>query len=780
MTRYNPDFLEGLTNEQVKERYDHNLVNSDTEVPTKTIPTIIKTNVLTLFNFLNLGLGLAIFFVQSYKNLTFLIVVLCNTLIGTWQEIMAKRAVDKLSIIANRKIKTIRNSKEIEINHEEIVIDDVLLFNIGNQIVVDSIILNGDCEVDESFITGESEYIYKKKGDMLLSGSFVVSGKCYAKVEHIGYDNYTYKISKDAKYIKKINSELMNSLNKIIKLISFVIIPLGLLMFWKQFTIPSNTLESAVVNTVASVLGMIPEGLILLTSTVLAVSVIRLSKYHLLIQQLYCIETLARVDVLCLDKTGTITDGNMEIIKLVPLDDCKEKEMLEVLSVISKNIAKDNATSIALANNYENYNDTNWEVNEVLPFSSKKKWSGMSFNDHGSYILGAPEFILNDEINRYNKVLNRYNKEYRVLLLAHSNSAFRDKNLPLNIEVMGLIIIQDKVRDEARLTLKYFRNQAVNIKIISGDNVNTVKAIAKRVGLDDCKEIDMSKVTDDVDYQAIVEKYQIFGRVTPEQKKKIVLALKANKHMVAMTGDGVNDVLALKEADCSIAMASGSDAARNVAQIVLLESNFDTMPLMVAEGRRVINNVERSATLFLVKTTYATLLALLFLFVEVKYPFIPIQFTLISMVTIGIPSFILALESNHDRIKGGFLTNVFGRSIPGALTIFINIILILILNSVFPNREMEISTIAVFLTAFTSFLVLYQTSLPFNKNRNILFSAMVTLFILQVIFFRNFYSLAILNLWEIIVLIILIVVAYLIYRSLSIFIRKILIRKFGV
>lgn len=780
MTRYNPHYLEGLNDEQIKERYDNNLVNSDTEVPTKTIPTIIKTNALTLFNFLNFGLGLAVFLVKSYENLLFLMVVLCNTLIGTWQEIAAKRAVDKLSVIASRKVKAIRNNQEIEINHEEIVLDDVLVFNIGNQIVVDSIILNGDCEVDESFITGESEYIYKKKGDMLLSGSFIVSGKCYAKVEHIGYDNYTYKISKDAKYIKKINSELMNSLNKIIKLISIVIIPLGLLMFWKQFTIPSHTIEEVVVHTVASVLGMIPEGLILLTSTVLAVSVIRLSKYRLLIQQLYCIETLARVDVLCLDKTGTITDGNMEIVKLVPLDNHKEEELIEALSVISKNIAKDNATSIALANHYENYNDINWEAGNILPFSSKKKWSGIEFVDRGSYILGAPEFILNDDLNKYSKVLNKYNNEYRVLLFAHSSKPFRDNSLPLDIEVLGLIIIQDKVRDEARLTLKYFKNQDVIIKIISGDNINTVKAIAKRVGLEDSTAIDMSKVTDDIDYQTIVEKYQIFGRVTPEQKKKIISALKANKHMVAMTGDGVNDVLALKEADCSIAMASGSDAARNVSQIVLLESNFDTMPLVVAEGRRVINNIQRSATLYLVKTTYATLLALLFLFVDVGYPFIPIQFTLISTVTIGIPSFILALEANHDRVKGGFLTNVFGRAIPGALTIFINIILILIVNAIFKNRQIEISTIAVFLTAFTGFLVLYETSLPFNKNRSILFSAMVTLFILQVLFFRDFYSLVVLNLWEIIALIILIILAYFIYKFLSKNIRKILIRKFGV
>lgn len=780
MIRYNPHYKDGLTNEQIEERYQNNLVNSDTDVPTKTIPMIIKTNVLTLFNLLNLGLAIAVFLVQSYKNLTFLGVVLANTLIGTWQEIMAKRAIDKLSIVASKKQKAIRNSEVVDIEVNQIVLDDVLEFNIGNQVVTDSIILDGECEVDESFITGESEYIFKKKGDMLLSGSFIVSGKCIARVEHIGYDNYTYKISKDAKYIKKINSELMNSLNKVIKLVSFIIIPMGLLMFWKQITIPDNTIESAVVNAVAAVLGMIPEGLILLTSTVLAVSVIRLSKYKLLIQQLYCIETLARVDVLCLDKTGTITDGNMEIVKLVPLNKHKEEDMAEVLSIISKNIASDNATSTAIINSYEKYTDNNWEVVDVLPFSSKKKWSGISFKDQGSYILGAPEFVLNDDLDKYNKTLNRYNNEYRVLLLAHSNYKFRDKNLPQNIEVVGLVIMQDKVRDEARLTLKYFKNQDVEVKIISGDNVNTVKTIAGRVGLEDVLAIDMSKLTKDTDYQSLVEKYQIFGRVTPEQKKYLILALKANGHMVAMTGDGVNDVLALKEADCSIAMATGSDAARNVSQIVLLESNFDTMPLVVAEGRRVINNIQRSATLYLVKTTYATLLALLFLFVSVQYPFMPIQLTLTSVVTIGIPSFILALESNHDRVKGGFLTNVFSRALPGALTIFINIILVLILNKVFLTRNMEISTIAVFLTAFTGFMVLYETCLPFNRNRSILFSIMVTLFTLQCLFFRNFYSLAILSIWEVLVLAALAVFAYFIFTTLSRVIKKYLIRKLGI
>ena len=728
--------LKGLSEEKVLELKEKGLVNYNYDVKTKSIGQIIAGNFFTLFNFLNFGLALAIFLVGSYKNLLFLGVVFCNTLISTIQEIRSKKVIDKLSLLNESKATVIRDGKEVSIGIHEIVLGDIIKLKAGNQIVTDSRILVGEILVNESLITGESESVTKNKDMNILSGSFVVSGSCLAEVIHVGADNYTAQISAEAKYIKKVNSEIMNFINKIIKYISIAIIPIGVLLFLGQMD--SGSFGDTVIHVVAALIGMIPEGLVLLTSTVLAISVIRLSKYNVLVQELYCIETLARVDTICLDKTGTITKGEMEVSKLVPLNETPMNEIVDALSVMSYHMENDNQTMEAISKKYARKND--YKVLEVVPFSSQAKWSGISFEDV-SYIIGAPEIVLKDT-SKIDKELNLYTESNRTILLGKVNHKL-NKTLPLDVEPMALVIINDKVRFEAKATLGYFKEQGVDIKLISGDNPKTVAGVAKKVGLTDVKYIDMSKC--DLPIMEIVDKYNVFGRVKPKQKKEIVMALKANGHTVAMTGDGVNDVLALKEADCSVAMNSGSDAARNVSQLVLLDSNFSSMPKVVAEGRRSINNIQRSSSLFLCKTTYATLLAILFMFLPLSYPFEPIQLTLTSVVTIGIPSFILALEPNNERINGKIILNVLKRSIPTALTIVLNILIISILPYIIRLTSDEVSTLCVLLTGLTGFMLLYRISLPFNVLRRCLFGFLIVLFSFGVIFLRELFSLTLLT-----------------------------------
>lgn len=757
IVRYKPNIHYGLTEEQIKEREKDNLLNYDSVIPTKTIAHIVSNNLFTLFNFLNLALGLAVFLVSSYKNLLFLGVVVCNTIISTFQEIRSKKIIDKLSLISATNVKAIRNGSAKMIKIDEIVLDDILEINAGNQVVSDAIVMDGSCEVNESFITGESDPIYKNKGDMLLSGSFIISGKCIVQVEHIGLDNYTSAISRGAKYIKKVNSELMQALKKVIKVVSIIIIPIGFFLFWKQTLIVNNTFEGAVVNTVAALIGMIPEGLILLTSTVLAVSVIRLSKHKVLVQELYCIETLARVDTLCVDKTGTITDGNMEVVDIFLLArDVNNIE--EILSCLSENLEDNNATIAAIRKKYQLKKD--WQVNKNIPFSSQRKFSGITFDRYGSYIIGAPEFVLKDEYNSISSIVDNYSKEYRVLLLAHSNYPFINSELPKNINPLCLILLKDRIRPHAIDTLKYFKEQGVDIKIISGDSVLTVANIASRIGFNHKNSyIDASTITNDVQLKDAVKKYTIFGRVSPNQKRDIIHFLKEDNHTVAMIGDGVNDVLALKEADCSISLASGSEASRNVSQLVLLDSNFDAMPMVVAEGRRTINNIERSATLFLVKTIYAATLAFIFLFVNMSYPFVPIQLTLTSVLTIGIPSFVLAIEPNHERIRGKFLTNVISRSLPTALTIVINIILIMIIATIIDLSYEQTSTLSVILTGYIGFMLLYKICMPFNNIRRALMLTMVSCFIIGIIGLRTLFSLTIVTPYMLLIIGLLVIIA---------------------
>lgn len=747
--RYNPKITTGLTDEQVQNRIKDNLVNFDSSVPTKSIKQIIFDNFFTLFNFLNLFLGIAVFLVGSYKNMLFLGIMLINTAISTFQEIHSKRIVDKLAIMAQSKVRVIRNGTETEISINDLVLDDIVIFKTGNQVPTDCIILDGDVLSNESFITGEPDSITKNKGEMLLSGSYVVGGKCIAKVEHIGEENYTAQISSGAKYVKKVNSEIMNSLNKIIKWLTFAIIPIGGLLFWNQMSLPGTTMQDAVVQSVAAVIGMIPEGLILLTSTVLAVSVIRLSKSKVLVQELYCIETLARVDTLCLDKTGTLTEGRMEVSSLLPIN-CEEDKLKNILANISKASDDENPTMQAIKEYFGNSLTNTFEINNKVAFSSKTKWSGINFKNEGSYILGAPEFILKDNFKNYEDEIKKYSEDYRVLLIAHSNEDFIDKNLPNTITPIGFILISDVIRKEASKTLSYFKDQDVDIKIISGDNPITVSKIAKQVGVQNAENyIDMSTLKTQEEIDKAATKYTIFGRVSPTQKKDLVIALQKNGKTVAMTGDGVNDVLALKTADCSIAMANGSDATKNVSQLILLDSNFASMPKVVAEGRRTINNIERSASLFLVKTIYSSVLALLFLFLSQGYPFEPIHLSLISVVTIGIPSFMLALEPNKERIHGNFLKNIISKAIPTALTTIISILVIAFALKLGKIPESAYSSLCVIATGISGFLLLFTLSksrksekskLLVSPYRFILTLMMVLLFIIGLTFLNWWFN----------------------------------------
>lgn len=769
--RYNPDKNIGLSKEQVNERIKDNLVNFNTNVKTKSAKEIILENTVTLFNIINAILAVAIILVGSYKNLGFLLIIVLNTVISTFQELHSKSVIDKLSVVSASKVKVLRDKEEYDVNLDEVVLDDIILLELGNQVITDAIIVDGVVEVDESFITGESDTLIKKEGDMLLSGSFIVSGNAKAKVEHIGYDNYTAKISSDTKYIKPISSEIMRSLNKIVKTISVIIVPLGILLFARQLYLSGNTLQNAVVNTVAAIIGMIPEGLVLLTSTVFAVSVIRLSKEKVLVQDLYCIESLARVDVICLDKTGTITEGKMEVVDVIPLEGETKASLGDILGSMMAATKDKNATAIAIRDAY--YRKPKWKVEEVIPFSSEKKYSGVKFATD-TYLIGAVEFVLKDHGKSYQKMLDDYIKKYRVLVLIKVNN-YGKKNEER--KALGFILLQDKVRKEAKKTLEYFKEQGVAIKIISGDNPITVSAIAKRAGLTEkLRVIDLSTLNSEEEIQKAALEYDVFGRVKPEEKHLLIRTLKEAGHNVAMTGDGVNDCLALKEADCSIAMASGSDAARSVSQLVLLDSNFASMPSVVAEGRRSINNLERSASLFLVKTIYAGILAFLFLFIEMSYPFIPIQLTLASVVTIGIPSFVLALEPNKERVKGKFLVNVLKKSAPPAFTIILNILLICLAGQMFSLSYAKISTLCLTLTGYTSFILLFKICRPFNRIRLILFSTMFYLFIYAIFNLTTLFSITHFNVFMIFLAFILMYLSHRLYTFFEMLINKLMMK----
>ena len=734
----------GLTKDEVNDRIKKNLYNENADIKTKSIKNIILENTITLFNLLNLFLGIGVFLVGSFKNLAFLLVIFLNTIISIIQEIQAKRIIDRLSFLVSSKAKVIRDGKENIINQDQIVKDDIIVYQNGDQILVDSKILDGEIEVNESLITGEEDAIYKQKNDNLYSGSFITSGICTCKVVNVGKNNYIAKISSKVKKEKKKESEIEKTFDFILKIISFVILPLGILVFIKQWYACDFVIEEAVIKTTAALIGMIPEGLILLTSTVMALSTIKLSKYKVLSQKLHAIETLARVDTLCLDKTGTLTEGKMEVVDVIYIKDLENsKKALNAIVYYSKDT---NATMIALKNYFKE--KTDFVETKQIPFSSKKKYSGSTFLNYGTYYIGAMEFLkVNKKID-----LSKYEEKYRTIVLTH------------NEEVMAIILLQDMIRKEALNTLAYFKKQGVDLKIISGDNVKTVEGIARRCGLDNINSVDMSNY---YEINNLVKEKNIFARVTPEQKKDILISLKKQGHVVGMVGDGVNDVLALKEADLSIAMASGSEAARNISELVLLNSNFDALPEVLKEGRKSINNLERSASLFLSKTMYSFLLAVIFLIIQAPYPFMPVQLTLTSIFTIGIPSFVLALEPNDEKVKGKFLGKVIATSLPASLTIVINVLIIVLLSSILGLNEIQTSTLCIMMVGITGFILIFKLCIPFNLLRGSLLVFLILGFIISSVGLKRFLSLATFNFKVISLVAVLFIVSFTIFNIID-------------
>ena len=754
--------ITGLSSREVEDRINKGYVNYNEEPKTKTVKEIVKSNVFTYFNFLNILLGSLVIIsgiisgriLYSLKNCLFVNVIFINTLISIGEEILAKKTIDKLSIIAESKIKVVRDNNIIELTKEDLVLDDVCLYTIGNQIVCDSIVLDGEIEVNESFITGEEKVITKKKGDELTSGSFVVSGSCFAKVEHIGSDNYVSKITKESKYIKETNSIIYNSFNKMLKVLSALLIPIGILLFINQMNI-TYSFSDSIMNTVSALIGMIPEGLVLLTSSAMAVSVIRLRKYNILVQDLYSIESLARVDIICLDKTGTITEGNMEVKDIIPYKNNSVDNIKEILGNYINALEDPTPTFKAIEAYVEKR--YGYKVEEKLNFSSSRKYSAVRFEDV-TYFLGSPENLSDKEFEEVNK----YQDDYRVLLFASGKNIGNTSNL----KPIGFVLIQDKVKENAKEVLDYFKEQGVDIKIISGDSAKTVSSIAKRAGIEDIKCIDMSKI-DILDITNIVNDYNIFARVRPDQKKQIIKILKSQGHFVAMTGDGVNDCMALKEADCSIAMANGSEAAKNVSKFVLLDSKIDNLPKILKEGRRSINNIERSSSLLLSKTIFTILLILACIYLNTEYFFIPIHLTLITTFTIGIPSFILALEPNTDLVKGNFLQKIFLTSVPSALTVVFNVVIIKLFELDFGLSSELCSTLTVFLTATTGFIFLNNICKPYNLLRGTLMAFLLIAFGYCAIFQYNFFNISLVNIETILVFIVLFICSLFIFDKLK-------------
>ena len=759
------DVKTGLTSKQVEYRRKKGLYNYDDAPKTKSIPQIIRDNFFTYFNYLNLALGAAVFIAScingnifnGLKNCLFMGVIIVNSIISIIEEILSKRIIDKLSVVSETKVSALRDGQEVELSLEDIVIDDIVKLSLGHQIVADSIVLDGEIEVNESLITGESNAIKKVKGDSLLSGSFIVSGNATAKVVNVGADNYVSKISKEAKYKKEVNSVVMDSFTRMLKVLSILIIPIGFIMMINQYAVTGNIPES-IFTTVASLIGMIPEGLVLLTSSVMAVGVIKLYRVHVLVQQLYSIEILARVDAICLDKTGTLTEGKMayyDVITTKKYNKEKIESYLQEYTLASKDT---NATMMALKDYFKG---EKIESNDSIAFSSDRKYSAIEFDDYSLY-LGAPDVVLKKKVDT--KKIDEYIEDYRVLALGIKKGKI-DPKLN-NIEAIGYVLIEDVIRPSAKETLEYFRNNDVLVKIISGDNVKTVISIAKKVGLPDIKGIDIGELTNE-QLDEVIDEYQVFGRVKPEQKKYIIQHLKKQGHTVAMTGDGVNDVLALKESDCAISVKSGTDAARNVSQLILLDDDFNSLPMVVAEGRQTINNVQRSASLLLVKTLYTIMLIIFSILSFQKYFFIPIQLTFITTFTIGAPSFILALEPNDSLVEGKFLLKILAKSLPTALTVLFNIVIVSAFSSVFGLSYELQSSISVILTTITGLMYLYKICWPFNYFRGTLFGVMFVGFLYCLFFQPTFFNLLPLDKVSTLIIIVLALDSFYIYKLLN-------------
>ena len=720
ITRYQAEVESGLNQKQVQEYVRCGWTNEPVEPPSKTVTEIIKSNLFTYFNLVFAVLAVLLIIAGSFRSLTFLPVILANLFIGIIQEIRAKNTLDKLSVLNAPKAVVVRDGKHMEIPAENLVLDDIVIFKAGNQICADAIVVEGEISANESLLTGESDEITKKPGDVLMSGSFVVSGKCYARLDKVGADSYISKLTLEAKEMnQEEQSEMIRVLDKLVGVVGILIIPIGILLFAQQFFFSHASFSASIVSMVAAVIGMIPEGLYLLASVALVVSVMRLASKKVLVHDMKCIETLARVNVLCVDKTGTITENTMQVNGVVPMNGYDSETMpglKELISDFASAMSDDNITMEAIKN-YFNIPSSRRAVS-VTSFSSAYKYSSATFSEE-AYVLGAPEFVLREDYDQYKEEIENYSAEgYRVLVFGKYEGVPDGKELTEKVFPLGLIFLSNPIRKEAPETFRYFANQGVDIKVISGDNPVTVSQVALQAGIENAENfVDATTLHTEEEIQDAVLRYTVFGRVTPNQKRQFVQALKKAGRTVAMTGDGVNDVLALKDADCSVAMASGSDAAAQASQLVLLESNFACMPSVVMEGRRVVNNIERSASLFLVKNIFSFLLSVFSVCFMINYPLEPSQVSLISMFTIGIPAFFLALQPNKNIIRGHFLSNVLIKALPAGITDFLVVGSLVMFGQTFEVNAKDISTACTMLLAIVGFMILYNISKPMNTLR---------------------------------------------------------------
>lgn len=741
MERIAADPQSGLSAEQVKRRFAQGENNYKVESSTLSVSEIVRSNVCTYFNLVFAVIAVLLAIVGAWSDMLFLPIIVANTCIGIIQEVHSKKVLDKLSILNAPHVVVIRDGKRQEIPADQLVLDDIVEFSAGSQIPADAKVVSGELQVNESLITGESDEIEKREGDSLLSGSFVVSGKACARLEKVGKDSYISKLTLQATKSKKgEQSEMIRSLNYLIMVMGIIIIPIGIALFVQSFIYNEGTFHDSITGMVAAIIGMIPEGLYLLTSVALAVSSVRLAQKKVLIHDMKCIETLARVNVLCVDKTGTITEPGMHVYDFSVLDGADQLEISQLLADFVAAQEKDNATMEALKAHFSN--GSGMRAREVYSFSSETKYSGAVMNDGKSYVIGAPEFVLRGQFAQYQEQIATYSsKGYRVLVFAQYEGTLDRKPLTEPVLPLCFVMLANPIRKGAKETFTYFAENDVDIKVISGDNPLTVSVIAAEAGIVGAERfVDASTLKEKEDYYRAVEEYTVFGRVTPSQKRMLVQALKEHKKTVAMTGDGVNDVLALKDADCSVAMASGSEAASNVAQLVLLDSDFSRMPSVVAEGRRVVNNIERTAALYIVKNIFSMLLAIFSVILMLDYPLEPSQVSLISMFTIGIPSFVLALEPNKELIRGHFLTNVLVRALPAGLTDFIVVSGLVIFCREFQVDLDCLSTSCTILVAIVGFMILHRIARPMNTGHIVMLVGVIAGWILCMLFGGSFFG----------------------------------------
>lgn len=708
----------GLSADEVARRVEQGQTNANTDVKTKSVRQIVRENICTLFNLVNVCMAAMVAVTGQWRNMLFMGVVLCNVVVGISQEVHAKRMVDRLTILTQKRVRAVRGGVEVGLAPADLVLDDVVRLAHGDQVPADSVVVQGSAYCDESLLTGESRAVEKDVGDELLSGSFIESGSLYARVTRVGMEGYAARLGAEAKHAKPVRSEIRHTLDAIIRLGTYALVPLGLALFLRTYLQDGSTLDDALLGTVAAVVGMIPQGLVLLTSSVLAIATTRLAMRKVLVQQTYCVETLARVDVLCLDKTGTITTGDMEVSRVVGEALDEGAVLACATTVCEANAADANDTARAILSHAQERGVAGEDVARAVPFSSARKYSGCVTASGRALVMGAAQFVLcGQELEASEAVIGGFDRLERVLVVGEAAGFSPEGALVGPVRPLGYVAIRDQVRPTAADTIRYFREQGVEVRVISGDDPRTASAIAGQVGMEGADLwVDASRLTSPEDLRAAVRDKRVFGRVTPEQKREIVRMLQADGHTVAMTGDGVNDVLALREADCSVSVASGSAAARNIAEIVLADDDFSHMPDVVAEGRRSINNLQRSASLFLVKTVYTAALTLVCIVLP-PYPFIPIQMSLISSAIIGIPSFVLALEPNHDRVRGYFLANVMSRSLPASVAITAALLVELVVCRALGMTFAQISTVCMIVTCAVGVALIWRISQPLTPLR---------------------------------------------------------------